>query len=200
VDILAFADSDDAVAGDWLAELTRAIRDDRADLVGGLLRLPAPAGGASPVVAPEADFWHEQSVFGGSLAVSAAAWRRLGGFDPALRCCEDTDLAWRAAGAGLRVGVAPAAITDVANRPPLREFLQRFRWGWWSVVLLRKHGLAADRIPRLRTLFAHKRATHFHRHAIGAALGQWFGQSCCRASLRAARLVGHRQSRRPGGP
>jgi GT2 family glycosyltransferase len=195
VDLLVFADSDDRVTCGWLAALTRSLRSGENDLAGGALRIVTKR--ESSTVAPGADYWHHQALFGGNLAVIAAAWSRLGGFDEGLSCCEDTDFAWRASDAGLRVGVAADAIVEVNHITGVSELLQRVRWGWWSIRLLDKHSLSARHIPSIRTLIRDKRASRYCSHPLVAAFGQWLGQWYGRMAIRrwAGPLAGSRERR-----
>lgn len=173
--ILSFCDADDLVCADWLARLVAPLRADRADLVGGALHICSDLRG-DKIVEPRADYWHLQSVFGSNCAIRSDAWLDLGGFDDTFICCEDTDLAWRAASSGLRVLVESAAHVQVSLRHTLRqEFAQRFRWGTWAVRLLRKHGMGLDHLPNLRMLLADKSASGFAADARVAALSQWAG-------------------------
>ncbi len=108
------------------------------------------------------------------------AWQILVGFDSRFRCCEDTDLAWRATEAELRVEVVPAAVVELDLPSILVEFRQRLLWGRWAVHLLDEHGLGGTHLPSLRDLLAHKRSMGFCRHPSVAAIGQWVGQSSAR--------------------
>jgi GT2 family glycosyltransferase len=174
VDAIAFCDADDRVAANWLAELMGPLVEGSMDLVGGALLVVSDGKRRSNIV-PGVDYWHLQAMFGGNCAMSYKAWRTLGGFDELLLCCEDTDLAWRAAGAGLRVGVCPAAAVEVALRSRGAEFRQRMRWGYWAVSLLRKHDVQLDHLPNVTALLEHKAASGYARSVPTAALGQWIG-------------------------
>ncbi len=174
-DIVAFVDSDDQVAPGWLDEIVKELVAGRADLVGGALSFRRHDGSAS-VVLPGRDYWHAQAVFGGSLAVSIRAWQVLEGFDETLRCCEDTDLAWRAHALGLKVLVEPGAIVEVEARGHLDEIRQRIRWGWWSGELLRRHQLCNGHLPARRELIGHKKALGFCASWRLSATAQWLGE------------------------
>jgi GT2 family glycosyltransferase len=163
------------VADDWVETLARRMLDGSADIVGGGLRL-LQQDGSLRVIPPSVDYWHRQSIFGGNCGVTRAAWEVLNGFDERLRCCEDTDLAWRAADRGLRITILEDALVNVRLKKNAREFVQRFRWGFWGVQLLRKHDLSLDHLPTLRVLRAHKSATGYAWQPEMAAFGQWFGQ------------------------
>ena len=131
----------------------------------------------STTIFPGVDYWHAQALFGGNLGMTGNAWQILSGFDSRFRCCEDTDLAWRAAEAELRVEVVPAAVVEVDLPSILVEFRQRLLWGRWAVHLLAEHGLGGTHLPSLRDLLAHKRSMGFCRRPCVATIGQWVGQS-----------------------
>ena len=173
-EIYAFADADDRVGGTWLTTLVAPVVEGRADVVGGALAVQGRRGGAR--VVPGRDYWHAQALFGGNLALSARAWRVLGGFDTSFGCCEDTDLSWRAAEVGLRIEVEETAIVHVAGRSTLGEMIQRYWWGSWSVYLLCRHGVSIDHLPGLKELVLDKVRSGYCRWPMGAAMGQWCGQ------------------------
>lgn len=185
---LLFCDADDQVTTTWLAELAGPLLESTADVVGGSLKFQQ-RGGTVVSISPTVDYWHSQALFGGNMGVTFDAWCRLGGFDESFACCEDTDLAWRAGREELRIMVVPDATVEVTLRPTMVEFVQRLRWGRWSVRLLQAHGVPLDHLPGLWILFRHKRASGFATNAVVAAVGQWTGQRIERVSLctRAAR-------------
>lgn len=100
--VLASTDADSLVPADWLVELAAMTRT--ADLVLGTV---VPGAGLPADV--ERDWYRRHElrdghphVHGANLAIRAGAYRRLGGWRP-LASGEDTDLAARAAAAGLRI-------------------------------------------------------------------------------------------------
>jgi Glycosyl transferase family 2 len=186
--VVAFADSDDRVMPSWLESLTRPLLDGSADVVGGVLRTQWARQGTT--ILPCVDYWHAQALFGGNLAMTGEAWQMLAGFDSRFGCCEDTDLAWRAAAAQLRVGVVLAAVVEVDLPSILVELRQRLRWGKWAVQLLAEHELGSNHLPSLRDLLAHKRSMGYCRHPSVAAIGQWVGQSSARFASHASRPTG----------
>ena len=169
-----FADSDDKVEERWLPSLARPVLAQSSDLAAGGLIIAHRD--RRRVLLPSIDYWFAQSVFGGNVALSASAWRSLGGFDESLRCCEDTDLAWRAISAGLRISITTNALVCVKVRTALEEFRQHFAWGSWSVTLLKRHGLATQRLPTLPDLLAHKTSAGLCSSPLQASFGQWLGQ------------------------
>lgn len=178
--ILLFCDADDQVAPDWLTALASPLRSGTADLAGGALRVVRR--NAKYIVVPDEAYSHRQAVFGGNCGLTFETWEKLGGFDPEMRCCEDTDLAWSAVGAGLRVEIVPGAVVEYVLKPVRREFLQRFRWGFWAPRLLRKHRVGSDHLPGLFAVQEYTSAIGFASCAATAALGLWLGFWCGRVS------------------
>lgn len=172
--ILLFCDADDCASSTWVAELARPLLQGSADLTGGALRIRSH--GRVRMILPKIDYWYRQALFGSNVGITYEAWRKLGGFDESLACCEDTDFAWRASNMGLRIQIVPTAIVDYSLRSPVQEFQQRFRWGRSSMQLLRKHSVSSSHLPGLRSLFLDKSSTGFATIPIVAALGQWLGQ------------------------
>lgn len=182
-EFLVFVDADDEVCEGWLDSLLAQLARDEADVAGGALLVQC--GTARKVVLPDRDYWHELALFGGNLALTRAAWRASGGFDPGLRCCEDTDLAWRARGCGLRVTTAAAALVRTPRRNLWNECRQRARWGWWSVALLFRHGiLDARHLPTYMEIRVHLRTTGWTNWPAAIACAQWLGQWLARLLRR----------------
>lgn len=173
--VLLFCDADDEVEDGWLTALVHPLLGGSADLAGGTLRLVSRF--RNPVVVlPAADYGYRQALFGGNLGMTYKAWDLLKGFDESFPCCEDTDLAWRSAGHGLRIEVIRDAIVRVALKSPMKEIEQRFRWGKSSIHLLLAHGVGFEQLPGLRVLFDDKASSGFASIATLAALAQWSGQ------------------------
>jgi glycosyltransferase involved in cell wall biosynthesis len=185
---LLFCDADDEVEDGWLTALADPLLNDSADVAGGPLRLVSNFRN-EVLVAPAADYGYRQALFGGNVGVTHRAWTLLKGFNESLLCCEDTDLAWRSAGHGLRIEIVRDAIVRVALKSPIKEMAQRFRWGTSSVDLLLAHAVGLENLPSLRILFHDKKSSGFASVAILAALAQWSGQCARRlaATKRAAR-------------
>jgi len=178
--VLAFVDHDDNAHDDWLARLRAPLADDRVDLAGGVLEVAS--GDRRHHVRPGVDFWHRQTVYGSNCAVTREAWQRLGGFSTHVGTCEDTDLAWRAAGLGLRIEIVPTAVVAYTLKHGRAELRQRITWGRFSVALLRAHHLPLSRhLPTLRGLVAHKRSHGLASSPLIAGVGQFVGQSVGRA-------------------
>jgi GT2 family glycosyltransferase len=161
-EVVVFTDDDCVPAADWLRELVGALERDRADLIAGVTTYPAEQADRRGTWA----YWMEDDGRGGHFSTSNVAYRRrvleaVGGFDAegfshrtrraygGPRCIngEDTDLAWRAIGAGYRSAIAPTAVVyhDVF---PLawRESLRNVPRLAGLVLLIKKH-------PHLRAQF-----------------------------------------------
>jgi len=112
-ELLLFCDSDDVVAGTWIAEHTKALQS--ADISIGVFQylstehhpndhpsLRVPVVGSRPVAS------------GGNCGYRSRVLSENGGFDEALLRGQDADLSLRAENAGYTVALAPAAL--VLNR------------------------------------------------------------------------------------
>jgi hypothetical protein len=173
-DLILFCDADDQVTPNWVASLCAPLLGGSADIVGGILHAHSKKG-VLDVVAPEVVYWHEQAVFGGNCGFTRDAWSSLQGFDPMLKCCEDTDIAWRGAMAGLRVRVVTTAIVEIFGKAAAAEFMQRFGWGFWATQLLRKHHVGFDHLPSFKTLWSHISHGGYATHPLIAVCGQSLG-------------------------
>lgn len=110
--ILAFVDSDHAIDGNWIATAVE------------VLALPGVAATGAPCLPDPGANWvqHQYDAFrvrseqraevdwlgSGNLAVTRAAFERIGGFDAALTACEDVDLCNRLRQAGYRIVADPS--------------------------------------------------------------------------------------------
>jgi hypothetical protein len=143
---IAFTDDDCVPSVRWLAALDEALDD--AELVQGRT-LPAPDQATGPFsrtlrIESEDGFYQTCNVGYRRETLSAA-----GGFDEDFRhpAGEDTELAWRAIGAGARTAFVPAALVhhDVRPSSVLATLRDTPRWG--SVVLaVRKHPELRERV------------------------------------------------------
>lgn len=108
-----------------------------AEVIAGILNSPLGNGGTPSrggVEAPRAvahtvmSCWHR------------SAWVGNGGFDESLLTNEDFDFDWRARARGLRVLSLPAPVYELSARRDLASLArQRWRYGWWKAVVLRRH-------------------------------------------------------------
>lgn len=173
VEAILFCDSDDRVTDEWVRELSEPIVEGSADLTGGAYRIRHST--SETAVTPGIDLWYRQSLFGGCLGISLEAWRGLGGFEESLRYCQDTDLAWRAIDRGFEVVVVPTAVVEYSTESMLAEFFQRFNWGKFSVILLKKHGVASENLPSFVEVYLHTKSSGFADSPMVASIGQWAG-------------------------
>lgn len=94
-----------------------------------------------------------------SLAVSAAQFRSVGGFDPALRSAEDLDLTVRLSKRGVPLRFLPAAVVEhrpIGRSGPARLLRHHFTYGRNSAAVRLRHPerLRAPRILRYPGLMA----------------------------------------------
>jgi GT2 family glycosyltransferase len=147
---LAFCDSDDVVAVDWLAHLWTA--RSGGDLVTGacdvtLLNAPAllnarggPEYGRTLLDGPCRFLPFAPS---GNLIVKRDTFLRLGGWDESLLYCEDVDFSWRAQLSGLTLSFAPEAVVHYRFRDSaLGLFTQMRRYKAAEVLLYRRYRAA----------------------------------------------------------
>jgi GT2 family glycosyltransferase len=146
-DIVVFTDSDCEPAWDFLEALTAPLADThiaatkgvyasrQRGLVPRFVQLEYMSRYRHTAAAPSIDF----------IDTHAACYRRadllqLGGFDSRFRVCEDQELSFRVAEAGLTMRFVPAARAYHLHAESLREYLsKKFRIGWWKAAVLRKH-------------------------------------------------------------
>jgi GT2 family glycosyltransferase len=173
-DAILFCDSDDFVMPNWVMHLALPLLDGRADVVGGMLNI-CHKRKEQRRIAPSIEYWYRLSLFGGNCGLTPAAWTILKGFDESLLCSEDTDLAWRAADAGLRVHIVAEALINVIPKTLFREILQRWNWGFWDSHLFSKHGLHYCQYPALTSMIHHTTNAGYASYPAIAALGHWTG-------------------------
>ncbi len=172
-EIIAFTDDDCLVEQDWLAAMASAYRDTAAaDAIGGWVGLHDPADLPTSIRISVEPVWITDSLhalaqlIGCNFSARAAAFRRVGLFDPRLgagspaRSAEDLDLIHRMLRLGLRLRYDPSIRVRHAHgrRDPLA--LRRLQEGYvmGRGAFYAKHILAGDRgvlsqaareIPRL---------------------------------------------------
>ena len=144
---LAFIDDDCVPQSQWLRELEAVIEQDV--LAGGVVRNGVETDPYSTATQAIIDsFYSKQPVFftSNNIAVNAARFRGLGGFDETwpLAASEDRDFCLRWIGSGGRLTYAPNAIVHHFHTPSLGRFWkQHFRYGRGACWLRRKH----DAVP-----------------------------------------------------
>ena len=161
---LAFLDADCAVAPSWLSTANRILNQHREAVIGAQYALPPEAGWPSRV-------WtryfldHKQGktsyVPGGDLLIDAQLFRRIGGFDPALRSNEDSQFCSRAKASGIPVlTFKELAVVHFGAEKDLRHFARRQFWHGSNVLNaaglkgnIRAIGLAAFTLTCVLSLF-----------------------------------------------
>jgi glycosyltransferase involved in cell wall biosynthesis len=165
-DILIFLDDDIEVAPGFVAAHVEAQLTDSTVVVG---YLPPDVQRRRDFFAMMLRAWWEAmfdrmrdpghrfaytDLLSGNFSVSAALFRRTGGFDEAFRCHEDYELGYRMIAAGARFAFASAATGWHQEHTDLVRALQRKRdEGRADVALARKHPALAHTLPvaRLQT-------------------------------------------------
>jgi mycofactocin glycosyltransferase len=127
---LLFTDADCRPAAAWVRQLAAAL--DSAPVAGGAVTFPRPGSGGTgsgaglwaladniasfhPLLADRPAEADTRRPLGSlNLAVTRAAWERVGPFDERLPTSEDHDWVWRARAAGLATAFVPAALVEHA--------------------------------------------------------------------------------------
>jgi hypothetical protein len=148
--VLAFTDDDCRPDPAWLTRLEEELQAGDWDAVGGPNLPPPPVTAAQAVVAaaPGApshvmlDDLEAEHVPGCNLAVTRAAFLKVGGFDPRFTTAgDDVDFCWRLRDAGLRIGFSPTAVVWHERRPDAVAYLcQQAGYG-------RAEALLCDKFP-----------------------------------------------------
>lgn len=152
---LLFTDADCRPAPGWVRQLAAAL--DATPVAGGAVTFPRPgrggsaaAAGAGPSRGPEAGLWAladniasfhplladrpaeadtRRPLGSLNLAVTRAAWERVGPFDERLPTSEDHDWVWRARAAGLATAFVPAVLVEhAAVRASRRDLEAHAAW------------------------------------------------------------------------
>lgn len=123
---LLFCDADDIAGASWVGSLLEALED--GPFAGGPclpfadrpnIWLPGYVTDRLPLA------WESWSyAFAGNLAITRAAWDRVGGFDESLTGAEEIEFAWRAGEAGLE----PTFVSDAVIRYRVRSSLRGRLW------------------------------------------------------------------------
>lgn len=146
---IAFCDTDDVVADDWLAQVCTALAEvpfaaGRVDL----RRLNSPRVARSRTMAqqeglqPGSDNRLGLPYAGaGNMALHADVFRDVGGFDEGLRCLEDTDLCWRIQLAGTPLVYRPGMLLHTRLRARWRGiFTQGYGYARGFSALEERYG------------------------------------------------------------
>jgi cellulose synthase/poly-beta-1,6-N-acetylglucosamine synthase-like glycosyltransferase len=146
-EVVVFTDSDCEPTSGFVAALTAPLRDasiaatrgayesTQRALVARFVQLEYESRYRHTAAASNVDF----------IDTYAACYRRvdlirLGGFDPRFRVCEDQELSFRLAEAGLNMRFVPDARTYHQHAETLWEYvLKKFRIARWKAAVLRKH-------------------------------------------------------------
>lgn len=129
---LAFLDADCFVERSWFEHAVRVLRSYPSTIVGSSYALPEDAGWPARV-------WHRRFhegrtgevsyVPGGNLMIPGELFRRIGGFDAALRSNEDSEFCSRARRMGIRVFSFPElAVIHLGAEKSLCHFVRRQLW------------------------------------------------------------------------
>ena len=146
-EVVGFLDADDVIAPGWIqAAMCAARRWPAAASRFDVEALNSPdvraerAGGQQTGLRP-----YEYPPFlphcgGCGLVVRREVHERIGGFDPSLRCLEDTDYVWRLQLAGYALGFADDAVVRIRYRQNGGESArQAFRYGYSNVILYTRY-------------------------------------------------------------
>jgi len=150
-EIIAFLDADARADRDWLYHLAECITRRGAAAAGGPNFAPAPdrAAAAAMAAAPglpcevRAGDDRLAQLCGCNMAVTRAALRSIGGFDPDFTAAgDDVDLSWRLAEHGETLAMAPGATVIHERRATLGAYLAQQRgYGAGEGMLYRRDPL-----------------------------------------------------------
>lgn len=146
--LLAFCDGDDIVRPDWLAVLVEALATHT--VVGGRLVEFADAGELPswrPPATPDAlpTFMGVPYLVSANMALTAAAFESVGGFDETLTRCEDIAISWQLIRRGHDLHFEPRAVVDYRVRGSVRTMLrQHYLYGIGMSEVLVRDGRPGD--------------------------------------------------------
>jgi len=136
---LAFTDDDCTPAPDWLSAFFEVLRREPGAMVGGRTvnaLVDNACSAASQLIQDLVyDYYNAEPrrarfFASNNMALSAAQFRAVGGFDPSFRTSEDRDLCDRWTAAGRRMILAPNAVVHHAHELSLRAFwMQHIGYG-----------------------------------------------------------------------
>ncbi|MEA3076788.1 MAG: hypothetical protein QOF60_1696 [Actinomycetota bacterium] len=126
---LLFCDGDDVVQPGWVAALVGALSEGGSIVGGALVGEDGPRVGDAGMA----------FALGANMAVAAAVFEAVGGFDEAVPFACDTEFSYRAQLRGWPLVHAPSAVVLKGERSTLsRAMVQEWRWGWEGVAVYRK--------------------------------------------------------------
>jgi glycosyltransferase involved in cell wall biosynthesis len=144
--LIAFTDADCLLDPQWLRYLVTPFQDPQVGISGGRIRATEPCNAIEKFGETVRDLdrainYHRPPY------VDTANWAspkdvllRAGGFDEALRRCEDVDLTYRIFQSGYRVVYIEGALVFHRNENSWTGlFKEGFQHGFYSVKVLRKH-------------------------------------------------------------
>jgi cellulose synthase/poly-beta-1,6-N-acetylglucosamine synthase-like glycosyltransferase len=146
-ELVVFTDSDCEPTSGFLTALTAPMRDDGIAATKGVYMSNQQALLARFVqLEYESRYQHTAAASNVDFVDTyAACYRRehlvrLGGFDPHFRVCEDQELSFRLAEAGLNMRFVPEARTYHQHADTLWAYVRKkFRIARWKAAVLRKH-------------------------------------------------------------
>ena len=207
-EILAFVDDDCRPEPSWLAVLVERLSGEARCAVGGRTvtgggsRYAAVSQLVADIVYSYYDADPEDGRFlaSNNLALRAADFRALGGFDERFRCAEDRDLCDRLRASGHRLVFLPGAV--VRHRPALDLggfCRQHFAYGRGAYLYQRERarrgsGRLAEDLPfqlRLPRLAASAMARSEHRVATAALLCVWQAANAAGFAAAGAQALVH---------
>lgn len=146
-DILFFTDSDCVPRLDWISTMLPYFDSSEVDVAAGSYGIANPESLLARCVHQEIVYRHDTlmgewiDVFGGyNVAVRAAVFRAIGGFDEGYRfpSGEDNDLSYRLCQAGRKIRFVKQAKVDHAHPVCVRRYLyEQFRHGYWRAQIYR---------------------------------------------------------------
>jgi glycosyltransferase involved in cell wall biosynthesis len=151
---LAFCDADDEVGEGWLVAVCTALAEH--PFVAGRFegtRLNSARTLRSRQLDQQSDLQRSSPAVGlphagaGNLAMHRSVFLEVGGFDPAVRYLQDTDLCWRVQLAGYPLVFVPEMEVHVRLRSTLRTMYRQGRnYGASQASLERRYAGAAERL------------------------------------------------------
>ena len=153
-DLVCFCDADDLIAPGWVAAVGRAlIRHDFIACRQEAFKLNpawlAEARGATQSEGLSTLWYPPYLPHAGACGMGAkrAHLLTVGGFDPSLPICQDTDLAVRLQKSGVALAFVPDAVIHIRFRDSMRGvFRQSRRWAMYNEAVFSRHRSPDDRL------------------------------------------------------